>query len=204
MLHPPVLILCSSRTRSSLVARVFAEHGLWYSHGKTVGVGYPSYEDVAIKNVLRTALKRSGVGKDWVCKQFPQFDIRDELAKIVPQDTPWLCKVSAEYFPLFQASFPGFPVVCVYRDLQGAVDSIIRKRGGDPLEARKIIGWRFEYMNELLVTANAWPVNTDYLIKGDFYEMRQALEASGVIPDYDAMVRAIDLDLAKGFNRPRR
>lgn len=53
MKRPILLLWMCSRSRSSLVAKIFHEHGIWseHNHQSTVG-GYTTYENRALKQSI--------------------------------------------------------------------------------------------------------------------------------------------------------
>ncbi len=141
----PILILCTSRSKSSLVAGSFAAHGVWCGISG-VTHGYATYEDKRIKQLLRHA----GKG-DWcerLVQPYPPF--KPAVDAIRPADKPWLIKCSVEFFPVVYDAYPGAKLILVHRNPEHIHRSIMSKRAGaSPATVQRIIAWRMRTMYKL-------------------------------------------------------
>ena len=93
MIRPPVLIYATPRSGSSLITRIFHEHGFWVGD-HVMKAEYPNYENIDLKNALRTIVWRSRDerGNRYLKKGYTKNDFRNIVAEIVPHDTPWVFK----------------------------------------------------------------------------------------------------------------
>jgi hypothetical protein len=168
-----------------MVARIFAEHGVFWGDVQVQSAGYPTYENQAVKALLK---RFYGLPFCHMVSHDAQFLI--ELAQIVPHDRPWMMKCGIEYYNAFR---PWTPFnVFILREVNGVVRSICEKRpGGDPEKALRAVQWRFEMMRAMCsFDGGAW-VDTDRVIKGDLSQVKNALEFCGVIEDERKIKKAI-------------
>ncbi len=172
----PILILCTSRSRSSLVAGSFAAHGVWCGISG-VTHGYATYEDKRVKQLLRHA----GKG-DWcerLVQPWPPF--KERMQGLFPADQPWLIKCSVEFFPVVYDAYPGAKLVYVHREAKYVTNSIMKKRPGTDYEvANRIIQWRYRTMwklNELY--GGVW-VHTTHLDDDFWYTLQEAFVHAGI------------------------
>jgi hypothetical protein len=193
----PVCIWITSRSRSSLVSKIFINHGLWwgntpaYQTWRADGVEhkYLSYENQHIKQLMNRYRR-----KHWPvvhCNPVHHVDgFIADLADIVPENERWVCKTGVEYYPAFQALDPYN--VFVYRDPTTVARSLCEKRPGtDYDDALTAVQWRFDYMARLMGEHGGVVVNTDDIVAGDFEGIRAAVEYCGLAYDQRAAERAI-------------
>lgn len=154
MRDDPVVLFCSPRGGSSLVAGVFARHGFWT--GKTFGGkdgigsgGYVNHENAAIKAWMKTHFPlRAGIHYE---PNAAKHDLRKACERIVPTYTPWMFKGPSEYFHVFDHWFPNMVPVMVFRSRDQAVEAHVRRRGETVrANATKIVESRYDFMEQLL------------------------------------------------------
>lgn len=188
----PVVILMTSRTGSSLVAGIFAKHGLW--HGPTYtthppfGEPYKTFEVADLKPWLRSNYGLNG------CEFVPD-DRADEFRSVVdgvmPSDQRWMAKLGVMFWPLFRQFKPH--VVVVKRDLCASVDAAMaRAKDNDRGKAEKAISRRYELMDEVIAETGGSVVVTDELIAGDITGISAALRQCGIEPDETIIKQAVD------------
>jgi len=196
MLNDPIVLFCSPRGGSSLVAGVFVNHGFWV--GKTFGGpggvgsgGYINYENAAMKQFIKDNWKLdAGVPM----KNPDAADLYAFCEKIVPPDTNWMWKGPSEYYPIFQRWFPNMTPVFVFREEGQAIEAVVRRRGeGEREHAAGIIRARYEYMREeSLANPNSFVVSADEVVQGYYEDVEMVLNAYGIPLDPIAAGEHID------------
>ena len=177
-MNNPVLLWCTSRSRSSLVAKIFINHGLWWGDECRESFGYPTFENQNIKALIKSYKRNI-----WKiqAKQLAPADANfiDELKSIVPNDRQWMFKCGAEYFQPFQALEP-FNIF-IKRNLEDAVRSVCAKHGAISTDdARDIIQWRYNFMDTMRKLQGGMLVDTDRLMAKDFSQIKKAIEYCGL------------------------
>jgi hypothetical protein len=153
-----------SRSGSSMVAGIFAAHGFWNGESYD-GVGYETYENVQVKDVIRENKHRLTRG------EFVEpFDIEFE-----PEREPWFWKGPVEFYPCFQHLDP--VVILVRRDIEATARSVLARHPYGEIEyARKLAIQRHNLMNQV----DGINVYSDELIAGDYSSIKHAIYACGV------------------------
>jgi hypothetical protein len=159
----------------------------WKENG--VIQSYVSYENQDIKALL-FKYKQRYWKKVHLTPVFEVPQFINDLKEIVPTIETWQMKTGVEYFNAFQPLNPYN--VYILREPQAVAKSLCQKRPGTDftiaLEAAK---WRFDYMNQLQKKYGGIFVNTDNIIKGDFSEVKKAIEYCGLKYSEEETKRAI-------------
>lgn len=198
-----ILILCSPRTGSSMVAQVFWRHGCWVDRGSiehSNAFGYTSYENQHIKEVARRQWM------DYHTERRKVFGIAMEpaerhvkaLAAAVRSQVkgdPWMYKTAVEMSPLFLQFRPR--IVLVRRNEDAAVASMAAKqaeRGIEPdvADIRAIHRRRMALMARIEREHGAAWVDTDEMIAGDYGAIRSAVNYCGLKYDERLVEQSID------------
>ena len=174
----PVLIWCTSRSRSSLVAERFSEKGLWIGNANAKSCGYRTYENQDIKALAKRY--RQECWKTDLAEPVSHCDeFIKELMEIVTNNQQWMMKMGAEYYPAFQALNPYN--IFVFRNIDDCVKSVCDKNGSrDYAFAREIIQKRFDYMLTMCNLNGGVCVNTDDLVAGNDRDLNKALKYCGL------------------------
>jgi hypothetical protein len=195
----PLVIFCSPRGGSSLVAGAFVNHGFWT--GETFGGpdgrgsgGYVNHENAKIKAWMKDFYPLNAGIPNY---PFPAGDLRRACRHIVPLDGVWLFKGPSEYYPVFRHSFPNMRAVMVFRDRTQAVEAHVRRRGEKVREnASVIVSARYDFMEKHLSKDElAWRVDADRLVNGDPAQLAPVLAEYGIELDHRLAMKSIDPDL---------
>jgi len=192
-MNRPIMLWMTSRSRSSLVSRIFAEHGVWWGEHQTRDpAGYDWYENLNIKKLHNKYKPQWGrpymrpVGAPM--EVFKQF--QSEVLKEVSGHDIWSMKTGVEYFPAYKALNPYN--IFIYRPPEDVTNSLCKKQPNRSYdETIKTVVWRYEYMKELLDKYGGRWVETDNIINNDFTEIREALEYCGIGYNEEKTKRAI-------------
>lgn len=199
MRSDPLVLFCSPRGGSSLVAGAFINHGFWVGEtfggpdGRGTG-GYVNHENAKIKRWMKEHYPLdAGVPNLPV----PEGDLRRACRHIVPLDALWLFKGPSEYYPVFRYAFPLMRAVMVFRDRSQAVEAHVRRRGEKVREiAAQIVSQRYSYMDDVLKTDPlAWRVDADRLVNGDSSQMAPVLTEYNIDLDHRLAMDNISPDL---------
>jgi hypothetical protein len=184
-MHCPIMLWMTSRSRSSMVAAIFAAHGVHWGEVQQQSAGYDTFENQKVKGILK---KHFGLP---FCT-FPESkqDALTEIFGVVPHDRVWMMKTGVEYFKVFQPLTP-FNVFIV-RDPKAVAKSLCDKNPGARREvALEAAEWRFQQMRILHQQNGGVWVDTDRVIAGDLTQIREALEYCGILYDEAKTKRAI-------------
>ena len=175
----PIAILRSGRCGSSMVAQVFAEHGVWHG-GHMSDEGYPTvtYENRALRDLVQTEY-----GGDFLSDIRSIFPIRDKIEDIIKgqgyEDGPWMFKHGAQYYTMWEEWEPSF--IFVKRPLEDILASYDRCGWlGDrytPDEVERIVVRSVEVMDSL----DGIEVFSDQLIDGDYSSLEEAFEYCDIL-----------------------
>ena len=196
MRDDPVVLFCSPRGGSSLVAGAFVNHGFWV--GETFGGkdgrgsgGYVNHENAKIKAWMKEYYPLNAGIPNY---PFPAGDLRRACERIIPSDALWLFKGPSEYYPVFRHTFPEMRAVMVFRDRTQAVEAHVRRRGEKVREnASVIVRARYEFMDARLKDDPlAWRVDADRLVNGDSAQLAPVLAEYELELDHRKAVKSID------------
>lgn len=176
-MRSPIVLFMTSRSRSSMIAGIFAAHGINWGDRQLPSAGYDTYENQAIKGLLK-----SFYGLPFCTMPEPIDAFIKGLYEIVPHNETWLMKTGIEYFELFQPLSP-FNVFLL-RKPEDVAWSICQKRPNADYEvALKAAKWRFAAMRAMQAKTGGVFIDTDRVITGDFEQLRVAMEYCGVLFD---------------------
>jgi len=176
----PVVLFCSPRGGSSLVAGVFVRHGFWV--GKTFGGadgvgsgGYVNHENAAIKQFIKDNWKLDA-GNHYASGALSGA-LRDFCGQVVPQGQNWLYKGPSEYYALWRHNFPRMRAVFVFRDAKQAVEAHVRRRGEKVRQiATEVVSQRYSFMDAMLkADPLSWRVDADRVVNGDIEQFAPVL-----------------------------
>lgn len=186
----PVIVWAQSRSRSSLVAKIFINHGLWWGDTIAKSCGYITYENQTIKNLVKRYRKKAWHEQGRILKAGDYSEFLQDLAAIVP-DQQWMLKISVDYFQAFQALKPYN--ILVKRKQNDVVGSLLAKRDDlTPEAAAQQVQERFAFMEAIFRWFDCAIVDTDKLIKRDFSDMEKALNYCGIDFDVNAALAAFN------------
>lgn len=195
----PLVLFCSPRGGSSLVAGAFVNHGFWV--GKTFGGpdgrgtgGYINYENTKLKRFMKDHWKLDAGNHN---SDATRADLRAYCGKVIPADQIWLFKGPSEYYHVWRAHFPRMRAVMVYRDRSQAVEAHVRRRGEKVREiATQVVSQRYGFMDAVLAADPlAWRVDADRLVSGDPEQMAPVLAEYSIDLDHRLAMENISPDL---------
>ncbi len=192
----PIMLWITSRSRSSLVSKMFINHDVWWGNTKvkqhwTDADGqqsYVSYENQNIKKLLKL-YKEYFWKKVHLTPVFPVAGFEIRLAEIVPDDKIWMMKTGVEYFNAFKGLNPYN--IFILRNPRDVAHSLRQKTKARYHVALRSAQWRFAYMKRLQSEYGGVFVNTDNIIQNDFSEIKEAIEYCGLTYDEEAAREAI-------------
>jgi hypothetical protein len=199
MRDDPVMLFCSPRGGSSLVAGAFVNHGFWV--GKTYGGpdgigsgGYVNHENAAIKGFMK---KHWSLDAGNHTSEPTRADLRTFCRRVVPADTVWLFKGPSEYYPVWRWHFPRMLAVMVFRDRTQAVEAHVRRRGEKVREiATRVVSQRYDFMDAVMNhDPLSWRVDADRLVNGDPAQLAPVLAEYGIDLDHRLAMKDISPDL---------
>lgn len=190
---PPVLIMMTSRSGSSMVASIFAEHGLWAGRIERPNqFGYRHYENIEIRERLNGfAMVREG-GARMKRLEVPLSTVRAFLDSVVPPGTRWVYKTGIDSWSLFDGLYEGTKYVFVRRPVESVVASLDDKGGNHKGNAEHIVRARYAFMDELSAERGIPFIYTDDVVKGDYSSLERAFEHCGLEFNPEIADRMID------------
>jgi len=193
----PVIIFCTSRGGSSLVAGVFARLGFW--EGSTFGGekgwrmdGYPTHENAEIKDFIKENWTVTAPG-DHEPRNLDKADLRYFVERRVKPQGEWFFKTLSEHYPIWLHHFPRMTPVFVFRDAQQAVEGHVRRRGEKVREtATEVVTKRYRYMHAILMNRrDAFRVDAERIADFDFSQLEPILEKYDKTIDHRAAAEGI-------------
>lgn len=190
MILDPVIIFATSKSGSSLVTRLFHEHGFWVgNYGEKNG--YPTYENRDINRSFIPHVAKGDNGQRVLMK--PVDEARALIEQHVPQDTRWVYKAGIDFWNVWNEIYPQHDPVFVKR----GVDAVARSWAGTDVghcyeQGRKMAVDRYAFMDE--VNRERWVpvVKSHRLIQGDLVTLEAALKSVGVRMDRAIVDRCIE------------
>lgn len=184
-----ILILCSPRTGSSLVTKIFADHGVWLGNisNKDNGFGHLTYENVNLNLCVKNIVKSQRVHDEWeygtpINANAKSLAAVADIVKSINPREPWAYKVSVELAPLFFQFNP--KMIFVERDEEQAAQSMVDKGSGRAkTEALDIHRKRMALMQAIQSEHGGEWVDTDELIEGNYKTIKKAVEFVGLTFD---------------------
>lgn len=185
------MLWITSRSRSSMVSKIFVEHGVWWGDTLVQCSGYDTYENQNIKSLQNKYKPQWGrpfmrpVEAD--LKVFEEF--QKQLAKLVPVDRTWMMKTGVEYFPAYESLNPYN--VFIYRPPEDVARSLVEKTKADYRVAHDVAMWRYDYMSQIKKEHGGVWINTDDVHCGDYSDVKEALEYCDIVFDEKAVEKGI-------------
>ena len=165
----------TSRSGSSLVAKIFAAHG-FNTGGEVVhSCGYETFENARVNQWIRDNKPQLKLATGRFCDFVPGIEA------CIPDDG--VVKIGVEYLTLFEHLKP--KVITVKRDINSIAHSLATKRG-HPDQANDCVNGiksRFRAMDRALEKWDGAEINTDEIMAGDFSGVQAAFEHHGL--EYD-------------------
>ena len=189
----------TSRSRSSLVSKIFASHGVWWGNTPKTSRGYQTYENQIIKQIQKDIIKpKKGVLPfceeleltEEVIKSFHASLKKHYLLNCPLGTNRWSMKTGVEYFNAWKDLNPYN--IFIKRDPKGVANSIVEKGIGEYQHAFDAAQWRYNYMQRIQERSGGVFVSTDDIIKGEYKGVREAIEYCGIEYDEKAVEAAID------------
>jgi len=187
----PIVILMAPRSGSSMVAGIFAAHGVWV--GKDLRTkNEHNQEGFFEHNYLQRLTCSLFPGDEGWNEHVPpsmKQAILDKLVATAQADGyisgPWLYKSEAVQFPLWKGLNPKW--VCVRRDADAIFKSsrnsgLVGKRSTDE-QVRKTIQNNVEKMDYVVENLNGVNVYSDEVIDGDMSSLDRAFQYCGLALD---------------------
>jgi hypothetical protein len=187
----PILLWMTSRSRSSLVAKIFQEHGLWLGDpgpdGKiSSGGSYLSYENDYLKSLQKRYTNNIlPVMKETISST--QFE-REVVSHVGTKNCCF--KTGIEHFNMWK-SFTPYNIF-IRRPVEEVVNSLKQKRPDTDIKyATKVTKWRYNYMDECKRTYGGVDVNTGKILEEDYSEIYEALVYCDIEPIESLVQKAI-------------
>lgn len=186
----PICLWMTSRSRSSLVSKIFANHGVWWGNTYAMTKGYQMYENQNIKQIQKSIIRpKKGILP--FCEELELTeDVLNEFHTALKrylltqsQTNPeasgkWCMKTGIEYFNAWKDLNPYN--IFIKRDPVGVANSIVQKQIGDYKSAIDAINWRYDYMDRIQDSYGGVFIDTDKIINGYYGEIEQALNYCGI------------------------
>ncbi len=198
-MNRPICLWMTSRSRSSLVSKIFANHGVWWGNTPKTSRGYQTYENQIIKQIQKDTIKP----KKGILPFCEELELTEESIKSFhavlkkhylsncPQETNrWSMKTGVEYFNAWKDLNPYN--IFIKRDPKGVANSIVEKGIGEYQHAFDAAQWRYNYMHRIEEKFGGVFISTDDIIKGDYKAVREAIEYCGIEYNAKAVEAAID------------
>ena len=196
-MNEPILIMAMPRSGSSMIAGIFAAHGVWVGNNKAGGRNPKgSFENTALRNLVMMLYDGKGlVERGETAHSIQTFRMLVESAIEADgyKGGPWLWKGSAMYWPAWHQFEPKW-IVC-----RRELDAVLRSSLDPPYvygrlladAVRRIIE-RHEAQLNVLVGKGALEVDTAAVVSGDYTTIKAAIEDCGLAFDEDATRAFVD------------
>lgn len=185
------MLWITSRSRSSMVSKIFAEHGVWWGDTLVQCSGYNTYENQNIKKLQNKYKPQWGRPFMKPIEAEPKVfkNFQKELAKLVPTDKTWMMKTGVEYFPAYESLEP-FNIF-IFRPVDDVARSLVNKTKADYRVAFDAAKWRYGYMSQIKRKHGGVWIDTDDVFYGDYSGVKEALEYCGIKYDEKAVRKGI-------------
>jgi len=177
-----IIVFCQPRTGSSLVSKIFVEHGVYCNHESHMTHGYKTYENQSLKRFVRNLWTdyNDGKEKQWGVAWEPRVSDIKQMSLFLSMNhmedhEPWIHKTIIEFYQLFVPFEP--KLVYVRRNRDSAIKSICEKQGDDDYEgAGRVYDLRMALMDKVQGEYGGVFVDTDKLVAGDMDDIRHAFD----------------------------
>lgn len=182
--HENFLILSTGRSGSSLIAGIFAHHGVW------VGKSHPGdqnnqkgyFENIDVKRAIH-----EHYGKDFLTQTREDPIFTQKLRKILPER--WMVKIGALHYDVFSAFKPLY--IKLWRDRGQILRSYERTGFLKNYPAEEIIDNQHKIMNSL-PGIDIW---TEDVVNGVYEDLIRAFDYVGVPFSHDIVDNFVDKSL---------
>lgn len=183
----PTLLWITSRSRSSLVAKIFLNHGLWLGDGPvSSGGSYLSYEN----NYLKSLQKKYNNNSLPIMQEVKESDSFNENAIKHIGSKNCCFKTGIEHFNMWKTFEPYN--IFIRRDIEEVINSLKQKRPDTNIEyAREVTQWRYDYMDKCKELYGGVNVDTGKIINGDYKEVYKALEYCNIKPNDELINKSL-------------
>ena len=198
-MNRPICLWMTSRSRSSLVSKIFANHGVWWGNTYAKTKGYEMYENQVIKQIQKNIIKPS----NGVLPHCEELQLTEEVTKDFHEalkahhlkDCPkglerWSMKTGVEYFNAWENLNPYN--IFIRRAPDGVANSIVEKGIGEYQHAFDCVRWRYNYMHRIQERFGGVFIDTDDIINGNYKGVREAMEYCGIDYNERSVESAID------------
>jgi len=180
-----ILILMTSRSGSSLVAKIFAAHGFDAGEEKVFSCGYETFENAAVNRWIDKTKPKMRKSTGVPCQYIPGVE------ELVTENS--LVKTAMEYAGVFENLQP--KIVLVKRNVESIIASVTAKRGeGKKRISASSIQMRMLGMERMRQEKGGAWVDTDALVAGDMSSIRAAFEYHGIAFDEDKARACVERD----------
>jgi hypothetical protein len=187
--NKPLMLFCSPRGGSSLVAGVFVRHGFWT--GKTYGGrdgrgsgGYVNHENAAIKEFMKKVFPLDAGNHAHEDLPGKAAALRSFCERAVHRSHLWMFKGPSEYYFPITTAFPDAVTVMVFRDPVQAVEAHVRRNGEKVRDiATRVVRKRYAFMEER-VKEGAFRVDCERIVDGDLEQIVPVLDCYGIELDH--------------------
>jgi hypothetical protein len=181
-----ILILMTSRSGSSLVAKIFAAHGFDTGGKRVHSCGYETFENAAVNQWIRDHKPLLKLTTGEFCDFVPG------IGTCIPDSG--VVKIGVEYLTLFEQLDP--MVITVKRNAGAVAKSLATKRG-HPEQADGCypsILLRYRALDLARERWNGAEINTDEIMAGDLTKVEAAFGHFGLDWDEAKTLACIDPD----------
>lgn len=173
MLNEPLVLFGSPRGGTSVIAGIFAAHGLWT--GKTFGGpggvgsgGYVNHENAALKAFMKEHWPLDAGNHNVVAQK---ADLRAFCEQVVPEDTDWMFKGTTEYHPVWAHWFPSAVHAFIIRNKRQAIEAHVRRRGEQVRDvATRVVEERYQYIAKMAIDHEIPVIDSDAVVLNEDYQ----------------------------------
>lgn len=176
----------TSRSGSSLVAKIFAAHGFDTGGERVYSCGYETFENAAVNQWIRDHKSELKLTTGQPCDFVPGIE------ECIPENG--VVKIGVEYITLFKHLDP--KVITVKRDPEAVAKSLATKRGHPEQAAGAYNGilTRYAALDRERRKWDGAEINTDEIMAGDLSSVEAAFEHHGLEFDENKARACIDPD----------
>tara|TARA_Y100000310_G_scaffold286634_2_gene310979 strand:- start:385 stop:972 length:588 start_codon:yes stop_codon:yes gene_type:complete len=187
----PIVVLTAGRSGSSMIAGIFAAHGVWCGKTREGDQYNPKgyYENRAIKALIKEHTDWNFLG------DVPMFPaLRGKVEQIIRGEGygggPWLVKQGAQFYRLWDEWTPKY--VFIRRPLDDVMASYTRsgflKGRYDEVQTR----WIVQRNNSVMDHLEGADVQTDDVVNGNYSSLEEAFQYCGLTFNPEIAAEFID------------
>ena len=180
-----VLVVMQARSGSSLLTRIFHEHGLWMGQSRgTHGWGYETYESRNVHNYMDGS-------------EITSEGLKSSFLDEIPKDTRAVLKTSIQMHKQWIVALPEADFVFMVRDAAAVAESLWRKGRTD--KKRNVMLPHAKMWNDRIywssVIGDRPLVLMSRVMEGDYSSLEVAMDACGMKMDSSIVDSCIDKKL---------